>query len=131
MEKIVIMDCEKRTLELVSIKKKDFNLKYMQKVVGGIIDIPYISEQLDDMGIDAVINDEGKLLGLPVNFVIADSDNLIMDFVVGNVMFCSHDDEGNSIGLNDKQIDFLDSLFTQAFDFPSKDGIVTYPILTF
>ena len=130
MEKIVIMDCETQRLELVQVKKKDFDLIYMQKVVGGIIDIPYISEQLDDMGIDTVINDEGKLLGLPINFVIVNGTK-VCDFVVGNVLFCGHDDEGNSIGLNKEQLHFLDGVFNQAIEFPSKDGLRLLPTLQF
>ena len=68
-------------------------LKKMQDLVGGLIEIVKVSE-----GRVLIINEEGKIHGLPVNNVasmIFDSDT---DYIVGDVLltdyaeFCAWDD---------------------------------------
>ena len=66
----------------------DFRLEEMQRMVGGIIEIVYF----DDNTV-MVINEEGKLLGLPLNRDATaifrahypDSD----DYIVGDALVCS------------------------------------------
>ena len=66
----------------------DFRLEEMQRMVGGIIEIVYF----DDNTV-MVINEEGKLLGLPLNMDATaifrahypDSD----DYIVGDALVCS------------------------------------------
>ena len=65
---------------------KDFKLKQLQKIVGGLIEIFKLGN-----GEIMVINEEGKLLGLPYN---QDATTLYQnrfgafDFVVGDVLVC-------------------------------------------
>lgn len=100
---------------LVAIKKPNEDpvliqiregLKTLQDIVGGYIEIPYISRELDSNGIDMIINEEGKLNQLEANILVEHEGELI-DMIVGNAIFASHDEEGNTIGLSLKQIDFL------------------------
>ena len=65
--------------------KKDFSLKELKEIVGGYIEI------LDLKDAYMVINEEGKLLDLPLN---VDATTLYMcitninDYIVGDVLVC-------------------------------------------
>ncbi len=81
-------------------------LEHLQKIVGGYIEIPFLSQKFRDNGIDVIINEEGKLInGLKAEIAIVnEKQGNILDIVYGNCIFASHDDEGETIGLNDTQI---------------------------
>ena len=59
--------------------------------------------------IDMVINEEGKYIeGLkPEIAVISKEGNAVLDLVMGSCVFVSHDDAGNTVDLNDKQIEIV------------------------
>lgn len=64
----------------------DFGLEELQKIVGGLIEIV----QLDEDRI-MVINEEGKLLGLPINEFATEVYrvyNNTMDVIVGEALIC-------------------------------------------
>lgn len=85
-------------------------LANLQAIVGGNIEIPYISEELAEMGIDMIINEEGKLEDLRTTIIItAQEDGRVLDEIKGNVIFTSHDDEGETISLSNKQIEYLEN----------------------
>lgn len=90
------------------LKEKEINngLENLQEIVGGYIEIPYLGEAFRSNGIDVIINEEGKFIeGLkPEIAVVKSGDNQILDLVMGNCIFASHDDEGNTVSLNEKQI---------------------------
>lgn len=81
-------------------------LEALQKVVGGYIEIPYLSETLAKNGIDVIINDEGKFIeGLKAEIaIVKDGTNEVLDVVMGNCIFASHNDEGDTVSLTDEQI---------------------------
>lgn len=65
----------------------DFSLEEMQKVVGGYIEMYHISDML------MVINEEGKLYGLPYNekaTKLFRESYKTDDFIVGNVLVCDN-----------------------------------------
>lgn len=80
-------------------------LEDIQQIVGGYIEIPYLSQDFNDNKINIIINDEGKFIeGLePEIAVIKKETNTILDIVYGNCVFASHDHEGNTIELNEEQ----------------------------
>ena len=84
-------------------------LEHLQKIVGGYIEIPFLSQKFLDNGIDVIINEEGKLIdGLKAEIAIVEEKRgSILDIVYGNCIFASHDDEGETIGLNDEQIQIV------------------------
>lgn len=84
-------------------------LKQFQEIVGGLIEIPYISEYLSSRRIDIIINEEGKLLDLPTTAIVIDG-NQAVDEICGNVIFASNDDDGNTIGLTSGQMNFIENL---------------------
>ena len=69
------------------------DLKILQDIVGGLIEVVELTED-----IDIICNEEGKLEGLLPNI------NLDYDIIVGDIIFCSHDDMGNFTSLTDEQI---------------------------
>ncbi len=81
-------------------------LEDLQKIVGGYIEIPFLSQTFLDNGIDVIINEEGKLIdGMKAEIAIVDEKRgSILDIVYGNCIFASHDEAGETIGLTEKQI---------------------------
>lgn len=80
-------------------------LEGLQQIVGGYIEIPFLSRELNENEIDIIINEEGKLIeGLePEIAIISKETNAILDIVYGNCAFASHDAEGNTIELSAEQ----------------------------
>lgn len=81
------------------------SLTGLQKIVGGYIEIPFLSPVFNENKIDVVINEEGKLIDgmTPEIAVMSKETNAILDIVYGNCAFVSHDEEGNTIELNEEQ----------------------------
>ena len=90
------------------LEEKEINntLEELQGIVGGYIEMPYLSKVFMENDIDLVINEEGKFIdGLkPQIAVVGKETASILDIVYGNCVFVSHDDMGNTVGLNDEQI---------------------------
>ena len=67
---------------------KVFTLEELKSVVGGYIEIVPLEE-----GYSMVINEEGKLLDLPINVIatrVYRTSRNADDFIVGNVLICSN-----------------------------------------
>ena len=81
------------------------SLEALQQIVGGYIEIPFISQKFLKNAIDIIINEEGKYIeGLKPEIVIANKEtNQTLDIIYGNCVFASHDNRGNTISLNDDQ----------------------------
>ena len=81
-------------------------LEELQKIVGGYIEIPFLSKVFRDNAIDMIINEEGKFIeGMKAEIAIVNEEQgNILDIVYGNCIFASHDDEGNTIGLTEGQV---------------------------
>lgn len=80
-------------------------LEELQNIVGGYIEFPFISKVFVDNVIDVIINEEGKYIeGLKAEIAVVDGKTKqVLDVIFGNCVFASHDEEGNTIELNDKQ----------------------------
>lgn len=89
------------------LEEREINneLTELQKIVGGYIEIPYLSDVFNENEIDVIINGEGKFIdGLkPEMTVIFGETGRVLDIVYGNCIFTSHDDEGNTTELTDTQ----------------------------
>ena len=81
-------------------------LEELQSIVGGYIEFPFISKVFRDNVIDVIINEEGKYIeGLKAEIAVVDGKTKqVLDVIFGNCVFASHDEEGNTIDLNDKQM---------------------------
>lgn len=92
-----------------TFEEKEINntLEALQNEVEGYIEIPFLSEKLYNYGIDMIINEEGKFIdGLKIEIAIVHQEKIV-DIVFGNIVFASHDEEGNAIGLTEEQIGFV------------------------
>lgn len=70
-------------IEDKSFSKKNITLKKMQEVVGGYIEFLYLKDNLV-----MVVNEEGKMVGLPFNPRATQliKENNINDIIVGDVL---------------------------------------------
>lgn len=85
-------------------EKTPIGLKALQKAVGGFvqcINLHYMG--LPD--IDLWLNEEGKIHGLALNPIATLLSRLYKygDVIVGPVLICSSNDEGEAVGLNEEQ----------------------------
>ena len=80
----------------------DGDLESMQNVVGGLIQAIY---PFEDETVALICNEEGKLLGLPLNRALRDENGEIYDIIAGTFLICSAPlDSENFAGLSEEQI---------------------------
>lgn len=86
-------------------KEIDNTLEELQKIVGGYIEIPFLSKRFNDNGIDVIINEEGKFIdGLKPSIAVLDGETeQLLDVIYGACVFVSHDSEGNTMALDEEQ----------------------------
>lgn len=80
-------------------------LKILQEFVGGYIEVVRLGNN-----VDLWLNEEGKLDGLKENLVFERNGN-ILDVVVGNCLFATNDEEGDTVSLTDEQIEYVKSIY--------------------
>lgn len=97
--KIFAMRCDENKIYKGRLEEIDNTLEAKQKFVGGYIEVIRITDD-----IDIVLNDEGKLDGLPLNRVWKSADESVLDIIVGNVLACRHDEEGNFTSILESDI---------------------------
>ena len=86
------------------------DLKSLQTEVGGLITLANYYAELENNGIDIFADDEGLLKANPkTTLIITDKKNRmkVLTALVGNLIFVSHDDEGNTLGLTGAQVAFI------------------------
>ena len=90
-------------------KEIEGDLKSLQEEVGGFITLAPHFDELTDMGIDIYADDEGLLKADPkISMVVLNRENgSIESVLVGNLIFVGHDEEGNTKGLTQEQLDFI------------------------
>lgn len=90
-------------------KEIEGDLKSLQREVGGLITLAPHFDELTDMGIDIYADDEGLLKSNPkITMVVLNRKyGSIENVLVGNLLLIGHDDEGNTKGLTDEQLDFI------------------------
>lgn len=114
----------KRIDQPLEVMESHFELRELQEIVGGYIEIPYIPS-LEKQGIAMIINEEGKLRGMKDNFCLV-KDNKIVDVIVGTVIFTAFNSEGDSIGLSDEQIAYMKEVFNPDMRVMSNLGLYEY-----
>ena len=77
------------------------DLKAFQQLVGGYVETTRMFGK-----VLCVCNEEGKLEGMPPNFL-----NWNADMIVGNVFFVAHDGNGEFRSLNDAEVICLQQIF--------------------
>ena len=103
------------------------SLGAMRRCVGGTIEAVY-----EPGGRDAalVCNDEGKLLGLPLNRALRDEAGEIYDIIAGTFFICgTPPDSENSTSLTDEQVDYWLKRFAKPEFFVNVNGrIICVPV---
>lgn len=78
------------------------SLESMQNLVGGLIQVIY---PFEDAEVALVCNEEGKLLGLPLNRALRDENGAIYDVVAGPFFLCSASRDSETFGsLSEDQV---------------------------
>ena len=99
-----------KTLVLIGgqleVQEIESNLESLQAIVGGYIEVPLLCNMFKNNNIDVIINEEGKYIdGLkPSITLISGKTKQILDIIYGNCIFASHDEHGETIGLNEEQM---------------------------
>ena len=103
------------------------SLASMQRAVGGLIQAVY-----EPGGRDAALisNDEGKLLGLPLNRALRDEEGEIYDIIVGTLFICGAPTDSESFtSLTDEQIAYWLGRFAKPEFFVNVNGqILCVPV---
>ena len=123
--KTLVLSAETKKLQLQEVE--DVSLEYMQGVVKGHIELCYI-KSLDEVGIDLFCNEEGKLINLePSCYLVVNNDgeDEIYDVLCGDLLFCSHTEDGDSIGLTYEQIKIVEGVINNHLLFAGK-GLLPY-----
>lgn len=90
-------------------KEIDGELESMQNIVGGLIQAIY---PFEDGTVALICNEEGKLLGLPLNRALRDENGDIYDIIAGTFLICSAPpDSENFAGLSEEQMQKYKSKF--------------------
>lgn len=85
------------------VKEIPNTLEAEQAIVGELIQAIY---PFDHPEIALICNDEGKLMGLPLNRALFDKDGNIVDIIAGTFFLCSApSDSDNFESLTDEQIE--------------------------
>lgn len=113
LEKIVLVEPEKPA----RITEKNLTLENMQKTVGGLIQAIYPFEDK----VALVCNDDGKIMGLPLNRALRDEDGEIYDIVAGTFFICGLSDD-NFAGLTDEQAELYLKMFRNPQKFMRLNG---------
>lgn len=94
------------------IQVDDLDLEFLQQSVGGYIERVAFDEEFNRRNIDMWINEEGKFNGnFKPTFIVVEKEEpgKILDIIMGDVVFTSSNEEGETIGLNDVQIQYIKS----------------------
>ena len=101
------------------LKKIDGSLRSMQEMVGGTIQVLYPFEE----SVALICNDEGKLLGLPLNRALRDEDGHIYDIVAGTFFLCGAPEGSDSLeDLTEQQAVYFRDQFLHPQIFAMMEG---------
>lgn len=121
--RIIIVIGGKKTYEA----ELEHDLESMRRCVGGDIEAVY-----EPGGRDAALicNDEGKLLGLPLNRALRDEDGEIYDAIAGTFFICGAlADSENFTSLTDEQVAYWLRRFAKPEFFVNVNGqIICVPV---
>ena len=103
------------------------SLASMQRAVGGLIQAVY---EPGGRNAALICNEEGKLLGLPLNRALRDEEGEIYDIIVGTFFICgAPTDSENFTSLMDEQVAYWLRRFAKPEFFVSVNGqIICVPV---
>ena len=121
--RVVMVEVGRKACEM----ELEDSLASMQRAVGGLIQVVY-----EPGGQDAALicNDEGKLLGLPLNRALRDENGEIYDAIAGTFFICGAPaDSENFTSLTDEQVAYWLKRFAKPEFFVNVNGqIICVPV---
>ena len=121
--RVVMVEVGRKACEM----ELEDSLASMQRAVGGLIQAVY-----EPGGRDAAIvyNDDGKLMGLPLNRALRDEDGEIYDAIAGTFFICGAlADSENFTSLTDEQVAYWLRRFAKPEFFVNVNGqIICVPV---
>ena len=121
--RIIMVEPERSPYEV----ELEDSLRAMQRCVGGTIEAVY-----EPGGRDAALicNDEGKLLGLPLNRALRDEEGEIYDVIAGTFFVCGAPPDSESFAsLTGEQVDYWMERFAKPEFFVRVNGqIICIPV---
>lgn len=110
--KVILLNVNDEKVEIIDIEPK--LEAYYKALDCDCIDI--VERKIGKKWFDIVCDDEGLLKERPKISAINDMGEVML---VGNLMFCKHDDEGDTVGLTDEEIThiqkYIQKISTTAF----------------
>lgn len=95
--KVIVVEPQKKPV----VQNIDPGLESMQKIVGGSIEAVY--PFADPVAL--ICNEEGKLLGLPLNRALRDDDGEVYDIISGTFFLCAAPPDSEHFeSLTDQQV---------------------------
>jgi len=79
--RVIVVEPQKKPV----VREIDAGLESMQKIVGGSIEAVYPFEE----PVALIFNEEGTLLGLPLNRALRDDDGAVYDIISGTFFLCA------------------------------------------
>ena len=121
--RIIIVEGGKRPYEA----ELEHDLESMRRCVGGNIEAVY---EPGGRGAVLICNDEGKLLGMPLNRALRDEKGEIYDVIAGTFFICSAPpDSENFTSLTDEQVDYWLRRFAKPeFFVRVNDKVICVPV---
>ena len=114
--RIIVVEGGKRPYEM----ELEHDLESLRRCVGGDIEAVY-----EPGGRDAALicNDEGKLLGLPLNRALRDEEGEIYDIIAGTFFVCGAPPDSESLtSLTDEQVNYWLKRFAKPEFFVNING---------
>lgn len=105
--RVIVLKPERAELEV--IENFDQSLESIQEMVGGYVQTLVLRSK-DGREVTIWFNEEGKLMELPINFPIV-QEGKVIELIVGNILVTSINDSGETVGLNDEELDFVKESF--------------------
>ena len=113
--KLIVVEPQKKPV----VRDIDPGLASMQKLVGGFIEAVY---PFDDP-VAMICNDEGKLLGLPLNRALYDNTGQIYDIIDGTFFLCrAPGDSEDFTSLTEEQLQRYQERFAEPEQFLRING---------
>ena len=104
---VVVVEPKKKPV----VQDIDSGLESMQRIVGGSIQAIYPFEE----PVALICNEEGKLLGLPLNRDLRDDDGTVYDIISGSFFLCAAPPDSDRFAdLTDQQV----KTFMERFSMP-------------
>lgn len=111
--KVLVLKADENDFKLVEVNNE---LSELKDIVGGYLEMVRLGSP-EGRSVLLIVNEEGKMMGLPTNFNIARENSkkewsVLMDVVVGDVFFTVAD--GEDFGsLTDGEVEYILNLFVQ------------------